>query len=177
MPVQSHIGFSRHILPAFYLLLCGWGFWFSAHDGLSRWRSGSAVPQNNITYAEEAVSLTPSDPDAYYARAKIFGAAGDVGKEIEDLRRSAELRANDYYLWLELGYAQSKTDDLQGALSSFRRSVALAPFYGQPRWYLGHTMLRISQFEEGFKELRKAAASSPDLYPELLDLAPEVYGN
>lgn len=177
MSTKPLVRYSRYIVPVVYLGFCLWGAWFSAHDGLSRLKSTSAVDENNLAYAQEAVRLSPSDPVAYYARSKVFSNAGDVEKGINDLQRAVELSPNDHFLWLELGYLRSQTDDLPGALDNFRRAAALAPFYAQPRWYLGHLLLSINQSDEGFAELRRAATSDPTLYTGLLDLAAQVHGN
>lgn len=163
--------------PIIYLVVCLCGAVFAVRDGASRYSSKQALDNNNLDYAQRAVTLSPSDPAAYYSRGKVLGDAGEITKGIEDLARSAALRPTDHFLWLELGYLQAKTDDLQSALMSLQRSVALAPYYAQPRWYLGHTLLRANRPDEGFRELRRAASADPELYAGLLDLAAQVYGD
>jgi tetratricopeptide (TPR) repeat protein len=167
----------RCLLQVFYLVVCVGGAVFCFRDGASRYNSKLALDNGDPDYAGRAVKLSHSDPLAYYSRGKVLGDAGDIAGGVEDLARAAALRPADHFLWLELGYLQSKTEDLQGALVSLRRAVALAPHYAQPRWYLGHTLLRVNQPDEGFRELRRAAAADPELYAGLLDLAAQVYGD
>ena len=169
-------GYLRYVVLIIYLGVCLSAGWLSARDGLSRLRSQTALDQNNLAAAQEAVRLSPADPDAYYARAKVYGNAGDMKRGIEDLRRALELRPQDHFLWLELGFFRSQTDDPTGAVGDFKRSIALAPHYAQPRRYLGQTLLSLEQLDEGFAQLRRAAASDPTLYPDLLELASQVYG-
>lgn len=167
----------RYIALVIYLGVCLSAGWLSARDGLSRLKSKAALDGNDLAAAQKAVRLSPSDPEGYYARAKALGHAGDIKGGIENLKRAARLRPKDHFLWLELGFLRSQTDDPAGAINDFKRSIALAPFYAQPRWYLGNTLLSVDRYDEGFAELRRAAASDPTLYPELLELAAQVYGD
>jgi tetratricopeptide (TPR) repeat protein len=170
-------GYLRYAFLIVYLGVCLSAGWLSARDGLSRLKSKSALDENNLAAAQAAVRLSPGDPEGYYARAKALGHAGDMKAGIDDLQRAVQLRPRDHFLWLELGFFRSQADDPAAAIGDFQRSVALAPFYAQPRWYLGNTQLSVDQTEEGFAELRRAAASDPTLYPELLELAAQVYGD
>src|SRR4029453_18883562 len=80
------------------------------------------------------------------------------------------LRPRDYYHWLELGLARDENDDQSGALAAFNESVRLVPFYAQPLWQRGNLLLRMARYDEGFRDLRAAVASNPDLTPAFIDL-------
>jgi tetratricopeptide (TPR) repeat protein len=71
---------------------------------------------------------------------------------------------------LELGRARDQANNVEGALAAFRESVRLAPFYAQPHWQLGNTLLRSGPRDEALAELRRAAASNPTLLPSAIGL-------
>jgi tetratricopeptide (TPR) repeat protein len=81
------------------------------------------------------------------------------------------LRPHDYYLWLELGLTRDQLEDTAGALAAFNESVRLAPYYSQPRWQRGNLLFRAGRYDEAFADLRSAAASNPELFPNFVDLA------
>ena len=81
------------------------------------------------------------------------------------------MRPRDYSLWLELGVARDEANDPQNALIALNEAVKLAPFYARPLWQRGNVLLRMKRFDEAFADLRKAAASDPELIPNLIDLA------
>jgi tetratricopeptide (TPR) repeat protein len=154
------------------LLCCLGAAYLSGRTGLSKLRSDDSLQSGSLAAADSAVALTPSDPDAHYARALALSfngaAAGDVVKEYE---RAAALRPRDYFLWLAVGSARDQAGDERGAVAAYREVVSLAPFYAQPRWQLGNVLLRIGRSEEAVAELRLAAASDPKLLPAFIDLA------
>lgn len=121
--------------------------------------------------AEEALRFSKQDPEAHYAHALVLAETEKAGEAVEEFESAARLRPDDYFLWLELGRARDQIDDDEGALSAFKKSVALAPFYAQPHWELGNLLLRMGRDEEAFGELRKASASDLTLLPAVADLA------
>src|SRR5207249_1656978 len=56
-------------------------------------------------------------------------------------------------------------------IAAARQATELAPYYAQPHWQLGNLLVRAGRAEEGFRELRLAGASNPDLLPPSIDLA------
>ena len=85
--------------------------------------------------------------------------------------QAAALRPRDYVLWLELGRARDRENDNAGAITAFRESARLAPFYAPPRWQLGQILLRVGHHAEGLAELRHASSSDPKLWPQSINLA------
>src|SRR6185503_5551137 len=61
--------------------------------------------------------------------------------------------------------------DADSALVAFDHSVRLAPRYGHPHWQRGNLLVRLGRYDEGFSDLRLAAASNRDFLPGLIDLA------
>jgi hypothetical protein len=121
--------------------------------------------------ASNALSLTPSDPEANYALAVLLADAGDTAGAARLYERAVSLRPRDYLLWVELGAARDAQGDAEGAAAAFREAVRLAPSYAAPRWQLGNTLLRAGLQDEALVELRRAAESDPALYPKLVQTA------
>jgi tetratricopeptide (TPR) repeat protein len=178
--VQRRLSF---LLAAVGLVSCCGAAWYSARAGASRLLSETAprlaftdYESQALPLADDAVRLSPSDPEAHYARAAALAQEGDAGAAVAELERVAELRPRYYQTWLKLGRARERAGDAGGALGAYRESVRLAPLYAEPRWQLGNTLLREGSLDEAFAELRRAAASRPQLLPYTLELAWHAYG-
>jgi len=143
--------------------------------GISHLLTDYALRAGLLIAADRAVTFSPSDPAASYARAATLMSAGEPAAAASEFERAVALRPRDYLLWLELGQARDQAGELEGAIAAFKEAARLAPYYAQPRWQLGNTLLRAGRYDEAFAEMRRAAASNPGLLPNLIDLAYGLY--
>ena len=125
----------------------------------------------NLFVANEAVEMSPGDPDAHRARAAVLNFSQSPAESATEMERAVALRAADYSLWLELGLVRDQVGDTSGALAAFDEAVKRAPFYAMPRWQRGNLLLRLGQYDSAFKDLNQAAQSNPELVPSFIDLA------
>jgi hypothetical protein len=125
----------------------------------------------NAAALDAATRLTPADAEGHYARAALANYVGQPTAALSEIELAVSLRPHDYYLWLELGLTRDQLEDTAGALSAFNESVRLAPYYAQPRWQRGNLLFRAGRYDEAFADLRNAAVSNPELFPNLVDLA------
>lgn len=159
------------IIPFIALGIFLWGAWSAARAGLSRLLSDYGRMESLLPAADEAVRLSPSDPEAHYARALELSEVGQLAEAIHEFEVSIALRPEDYFLWSRLARARAEAGDEEGALTAATKAVQLAPFYARPRWQRGNLLLRVGRRDEAFVELRRAAASDPSLFLSLIDLA------
>src|SRR5438876_6073979 len=145
--------------------------------GYSRELAYNATQSGQLTLADRAIALAPSDPEAHVARAVVLLNSGDFEQSYKEYERAIALRPHDYYLWFRLGYAHYFADDKQGAIKPFREAVRRAPYYAEPRWMLGKVLLATGQRDEAFSELRRAASSNPVYAADVIALAWEAYGD
>jgi hypothetical protein len=161
----------RTIAGIFGILLCLFLMQATARIGFSRLLSRYALIANSIPAADEAVRLSPSDPDAHRARAAVLSHLQMPAEASKSLESATSLRYRDDYLWLELGNAREETGDTAGALAAFDQAVRWAPYYAHTHWQRGNLLLRMGRYEEAFAELRTAAAANRSYLPNLIDLA------
>jgi tetratricopeptide (TPR) repeat protein len=149
----------------------------SGRAGLSSWVQDEAATIKSEVRASEAIRLEDKNPDAYKTRGMLLLNQGRYSEAARDFRSALALRPNDYLLWLRVGYATYKTGDFDSALTAYNKAIGLAPFYAQPRWYLGWMWLKRGNSDEAFLQLRKAAAFNPNLFPQVLHLARESFAD
>ena len=125
----------------------------------------------NLSAGQQAVRLTPTDPESHLAHAEVLTLAGKQREAMLELERAVALRPADYSLWLNLGMLRDQIGDQTAALAAFDEAVRQAPFYADPRWQRGNLLLRSGRYDEAFKDLNQAARSEPELIPSLIDLA------
>ena len=143
----------------------------SARFGFSRLLTRYAVGTNSVEVANEAIQLSPSDPDAHRARAAILNRLQMPGEAVKSLETAAALRYRDDYLWIELGNTKEELGNTAGALAALDQAVHWAPHYAHTHWQRGNLLLRMGQVDDAFAELRTAAAANQNYFPNLMDLA------
>lgn len=143
----------------------------AARIGFSRLLTRYALTTNSLPAADQAVQLTPGDPDAHRARALILNRLSRPAEAVAELERAISLRAGQADLWIELGNTREELGDNEGALSALDHAVRAAPYYAQTHWQRGNLLLRLGRYDEGFVDLRQAAASNRKYLPNVFDLA------
>jgi tetratricopeptide (TPR) repeat protein len=118
-----------------------------------------------IDVADLAVQLGPDDPQTHYAAAVLYDRTfepQDIARSLAEYEKAALLSPNNYLSWLELGKARGRNGDVPGSERAFLRALELAPNYADVRWAYGNFLLRAGRMEEGFSQIRTAAAARPE---------------
>lgn len=148
----------------------------AARIGFSRLLTRYAVAANSLPAADQAIQLTPGDPEAHRARATVLNRLRRPAEAEASLKIAASLRPRDDYLWLELGNTREELGDNEGALAAFNEAVRSAPYYAHTHWQRGNLLLRMGRHDDAFADLRQAAASNKKYVPNLIDLAWRLTG-
>ena len=143
----------------------------SARFGFSRMLARFALIENSIPAADQAVQLTPSDPEVHRARATILNRSQMPAEAAQSLESAVSLRYRDDILWIELGNTREEHGDTDGALAALDQAVRWAPYYAHTHWQRGNLLLRMRRPVDAFGELRSAATANPAYTPNLIDLA------
>jgi hypothetical protein len=143
----------------------------AARFGFSRLMARYALIANSVSAADEAVKLSPSDPDTHRTRAIVFTRLKQPAEAVKSLERATNLRYRDDYLWIELGNAREEVGEVSGALAAMDQAVRWAPHYAHTHWQRGNVLLRMGRTAEAFGELRTAVAANGSYLPDMIDLA------
>lgn len=143
----------------------------AARIGFSRLLTRYALITNSLPAADQAVQITPTDPEAHRARALVLNRLGRPAEAEVSLKVATSLRDGPEDLWIELGNTREELGDREGALAAFDRAVRSAPYYAHTHWQRGNLLLRMGRYDEAFADLREAAARNKKYFPNLLDLA------
>ena len=148
----------------------------AAKIGFSRLLTRYATAANSLAAADQAIQLTPDDPDAHRARALVLNRLQRVREAEAALATATSLRKDYAVQWLELGATREELEDgtgadEAGALAAYDEAVRCAPYYGQTHWQRGNLLLRLGRYDEAFADLRQATASNRKFLPNMIDLA------
>lgn len=146
----------------------------AARIGFSRLLTRYALVTNSLPAADQAVQITPSDPEPHRARALILNRLRRPAEAEASLEIATSLRAGPEDLWIELGNTREELSDREGALAAMDQAVRVAPYYAHTHWQRGNLLLRMGRYDEAFAELRDAAARDRKYFPTLIDLAWEL---
>lgn len=147
-----------------------------ASDGALAYLTKQGIDHSSTEEIADAIRFNSRNALAYSARAAIYQDRGQMAEAITDLERATELRPGDQLLWLRLGFLRYVGGDMDGAIKDFSQATVRAPFYAQPRWYLGVARVESGQLEEGFRQIRLAVASDPTYAEKAIEYASQAYG-
>jgi tetratricopeptide (TPR) repeat protein len=153
------------------IALCLFLIQAAARFGFSRLLSRYALITHSTSVADNAVRISPSDPDAQRARASAYNYEQRHEEAASSLESAVARRYRDDYLWIELGNTREEVGDTNGALAALDQAVRWAPYYAHTHWQRGNLLLRMNRSNEAFTDLRQAAAANQKYLPNLIDLA------
>lgn len=173
-PIFSRL--TRFTVAILAIAFCFFIIQASARFGFSRLLGRFAVGANYLPAADEAVRITPPDPEAYRARARVLSRLQKPLEASQALEIATSFRYRDDFLWLDLANAREDAGDTKGALAALDQAVRWAPYYAHTHWQRGNLLLRMQRSAEAFAELRIAATANRNYLPSLIDLAWGISG-
>lgn len=164
-----------YVVGIISVLLCLWCSIQSLGFGLSQLYAARAFENNDLSFADRAVQLARSDPEAYLVRAAVLAKQKRFTEATIDLEHALDLSPRDVELWIQLGDGRAQLLDTKGALTAYSEATRLAPGYAHPHWLLGNCLLKAGRLEEAFRELRLACTIMPALFVKNIELAWQSY--
>lgn len=162
---------TRYVIALIGFAACLIGMWFSGRIGVSRLLGLYGMTSNVLPAANEAVKLSPFDPEAHYTLARTLQNAGQISTALPELERATALQPRNFGLWMELGESYDLAGRPDDSIAVVARAIKAAPYYAQTHWQLGNLLLRKGHREEAFAEFRQAVHSDSTLMPNVVDLA------
>jgi serine/threonine-protein kinase len=97
------------------------------------------LPLGRIPEATEqsrlALETDPLSMLLHFGMARCLLGAKQYRETIEYVRKALEIDANYWPIWVAIGWAQLYAGFAQAAITSYQRSVALAPWYSELEWW------------------------------------------
>jgi len=104
----------------------------------------------------------PKNPQIPAARGLLLLQMGQAGDAARSLQRAVELAPDSAELWLTLGNARIRNDELEGAGRAFSRAAELRPDLAVAHNNLGNVLRRQGRPDEAIACYQKAIALEPD---------------
>jgi Flp pilus assembly protein TadD len=98
----------------------------------------------------------PDDGESNFTAARSHLQDGRTELAIGEFRAAIKKDGKNPYFYHGLGVALAQKNELKDALSAFRKSLELNPYYVQVRNDIGSVLLLLGEREEGKKELMTA---------------------
>jgi Flp pilus assembly protein TadD len=109
-----------------------------------------------VARAQTGGKGVPDDGEANFAAARSHLQDGRTDLAIGEFRAAIKKDGKNPYFYHGLGVALAQKNELKDALSAFRKSLELNPYYVQVRNDIGSVLLLMGEREEGKKELMTA---------------------
>jgi len=124
---------------------------------------------------ERAIQLNPNDSTAHHWFAgDCFGATGQVGQELAEMKRAFELDPLSLIIQTNLGLAYMHNGRLDEAISHYRKAIAMEPsFYPAQKEYAVALELQ-GKIPEAIAQYEKTAGLTDD--PGPLGAVGRIYG-
>ena len=132
---------------------------FDATVALGFLHEDAGQPTRARDLYEEALRLSPNDPEALYRLGRLQRASGDPDAAHGLLRRALRLGGADVLLLAELGTAMLQAGEPGAAGGYLREALRLAPGDAQVLWLLGLAHLQEGDLLGAEERLAEAAAA------------------
>ncbi len=131
---------------------------------LAEYRSSSPRPEDWL----RAAQLDPGNGD-YWDRLGLYYEYdfdhSDLPRAIQYFQKALQQNPRSDLYWMHLASAHEMAGDSAGARDAYGKAKAAYPISAEVAWNYGNFLLRQSQLEEGFTEIRRAAITDPRLLP------------
>jgi tetratricopeptide (TPR) repeat protein len=125
-------------------------------------------------HLDRAIALYGASPPAakaHFLRAKVWSAQGNNENAISDLEKAIQLSSDYVDAWFDLSQLQHSRGDLNGALASAKKVVALTPKDAPAQSWLGQLYLEKDDAALAVKHLQNACSLGADDKATLYSLA------
>jgi adenylate cyclase len=109
-------------------------------------------------FADKAVQMAPSSPEANYALAFVLAVTGQAEKAVMVARRATELNPNYAGAHVILGFALVFCGDLEGALAACHQAERSNPRDTRGSWLyntFGHAYFHLGEYEKAIEVAEK----------------------
>ena len=124
-------------------------------------------------FAEKAVRVGPSSPEAHHALALVLSVVGEAERAVTVARRAIDLNPNYAEAQTVLALALVFSGDLEGSLAACRRAQRSNPrdSRGYQSAAMGLAYFMLGDYEEAIEVSKKKLNEVPSLYGALVTLA------
>jgi tetratricopeptide (TPR) repeat protein len=130
---------------------------------------------------EIATRLEPDNAENWYLLGRYWQYSldePDVGRAIQNYRRSLFLNPRSADTWLDLAAVYESEGDLQNARNAFLQARRAYPLSAVVSWRYGNFLLRQDEIPQAFAEIRRAVYADPQRSAEAFSrcwrVAPDV---
>ena len=146
------------------ILVAGLMSFLAGKAALADHRSHSKIPAQWLRAAE----LEPGNGE-YWERLGMFREYDfdnpDPYLAIQYYRKALESNSRSDLYWMNLASTYEIVGDTAHAREAYQRARAVYPISAEVAWNYGNFLLRQSQFDQGFAEIRHAMDTDPTLTP------------
>jgi serine/threonine protein kinase/tetratricopeptide (TPR) repeat protein len=125
------------------------------------------------SYAQRAVELEPTLPEASHALAMVAGNRYDYHRAAELLRQTVRLAPKEPRFWDNLSWALAYQipPDVDGSIEAARKALQLQPIFPGAYYHLGRALLARGDLEQAKDAFERCLEQSPDASTGHLGLA------
>jgi adenylate cyclase len=168
--LENAIKFEPEFANAYALLgLC------HAHIGMRGWvRPARQAFEEARCFAEEALRLAPSSPEANQALAFVLAITGEAEQAIRVAKYAIDLNPNFAEAYAVLGHALVFCGDLEEGLAACHRAERGSPRDSRGTWLydaMGHAHFFLGDYEKAIEVSKKGLHQDPSLFGAYVTLA------
>ncbi|WFB36525.1 tetratricopeptide repeat protein [Kiritimatiellota bacterium B12222] len=127
----------------------------------------AGLPEQAITYFEEAVVLDPSSEEAWYVLAMLRNELGNLDGAMDAFRKVVQLNVNNARAWYNLGLAQIQSGNVDAGLMALTRAEGADPTSADAAYAAATVYLQAGNIDEARKALNRALQANPQHGPTL----------
>jgi tetratricopeptide (TPR) repeat protein len=115
--------FTQSLLALVGVAACLTGVWFAGRIGASRLLGLYGMTSNVLPAVDEAIKLSPADPEGHYMRARALQNVSQLRLALMELEQATALQPRNFAYWMELGNIYDLAGRSDEALTAVKRAI------------------------------------------------------
>jgi TolB-like protein/class 3 adenylate cyclase/Tfp pilus assembly protein PilF len=146
-----------------------------AHIGMRGWiHPVTQAFEKSQRFAEKAIRLAPSSPDANLAMAFIRTVFGDASNAVGIAQHAIKLNPNSAAAYSILGHALLLSGDIEEGLAACKQAERISPRNSRGTWQfdtMGHAYFFLGNLERAIEVSKAGLNQDPSLFGAIVTLA------
>jgi len=139
-----------------------------ALQALQFWLAGRSIESGRLDLMQRGAQLVPGNGESWDRVGRYWQldfTNPDSKTAVQYYLKAVHVDPNSSFYWMDLASAYEDTGDIARARSAFDQAEAVYPISALVAWNYGNFLVRVGDYDGGYRKVQKAVHTDPKLLP------------